>query len=164
MTGVLFYPAALLALAGAAGLVGFARKPLHAALSLLAALLGIGVLCAGVGAWWVGILQILLAGVAGVGLLTFVVLRLGVLEEMHAPDRFPLAKVLGAGLALAALLRLGLLVAGLDLQSAAPTELALGFGGLRSLAFLLFTDRILVFELFSLLVLTGMLGAASLPR
>ncbi|MDJ0789280.1 MAG: hypothetical protein QNK05_20945 [Myxococcota bacterium] len=155
MSGWLFYPVAAACIAAAVALVLGRGGPRQAPLWLAANALGLAVLCAGLGAFWIGALQVLLLGVAASALLSLASAEPGSEDREDEPRGFPLTAVLGTGVALTALLWLGGFVAGLDLPAA---DRAPGFGRVAALSFWLFADRALAVAGLAFLALGVLLG------
>ena len=161
MTAFLFYAFAVIALAGALGMVLNTRNTVAAALSLVGTMIALGAIYVLLEAYLIGALQILVYAGAIVVVFLFVVMLLNLTQEDYPPPRQRAAKVLGV-----LVTALGL-VAFLGLLPGAfgdPASLPEGFGGYRQFGAALFTDYLLPFEVTSLLLLAGMVGAVILAK
>jgi NADH-quinone oxidoreductase subunit J len=157
----LFYLFAVVAVAGALGMVLNVRNTVAAALSLVATMLALGAIYVLLEAYLIGVLQILVYAGAIVVLFLFVVMLLNLRRDEFAPGRLRATKVVAVLLGAAALVwAIGWLPRG-----AVPARpLPDGFGGYRAVGAQLFTDYVLVFEFTSLLLLAAMVGAVMLAK
>ncbi|MBW2240390.1 MAG: NADH-quinone oxidoreductase subunit J [Deltaproteobacteria bacterium] len=161
MSEWIFYAFAALAVAGALGMVLNVRNTVAGALSLVATMVSLGGIYVMLGAYLIGVLQILVYAGAIVVVFLFVVMLLNLREDGFASGRQWATKAVGATLGVAAAVGLiGLLPAHFPEAAALPE----GFGGYRVVAALLFTDYVLAFEVSSLLLLSAMVGAVILAR
>lgn len=166
MDTAIFMLGGLIALAGALGVV-LTRSPVHAAMSLVATLFGVAILFLTLDANFLAMVQIIVYAGAVVVLFLFVIMLLGV-DRVEDLSTEPLIKQRYAGIAAAALLGGGLLfivlkgkVTGDSSSGATPT----GNGqDVWDIARLLFTDYLFAFEVTSVLLVIGVVGAVALTR
>jgi NADH-quinone oxidoreductase subunit J len=165
---IVFSVGALLALAGAAGVL-VSRNPVHAALSLVTTLFGIAVLFVEQGAHFLAAVQVIVYAGAIVVLFLFVIMLLGVdkADTGQGEDKFkawrPFVVILG--------LAVGGLVVGLskwsfDATAANPaggSDSAEGTN-IEKLADSIFTQYLLPFEATSLLLVIAVVAAVVLAR
>jgi NADH-quinone oxidoreductase subunit J len=157
----LFYLFAVVALAGALGMVLNVRNTVAAALSLVATMLALGAIYVLLEAYLIGVLQILIYAGAIVVLFLFVVMLLNLRRDEFAPGRMRATKAATVLLGAAALVQL---IGWLPRGDAAARPLPDGFGGYRAVGAQLFTDYVLVFEFTSLLLLAAMVGSVMLAK
>ena len=163
---VVFVAAALVCLAGAVGVV-LSDHPVHSALSLVGTLFGIAVLFIAQDAEFLAAVQIIVYAGAIVVLFLFVIMLLGVdrTEDLRVE---PLA-----GQRVGAAVAAGLLFAGLSAlvvagsitgkpSTAAPNDTETS--NVTQLAELLFTRYLWAFEITSVLLVIGVVGAVVLAR
>lgn len=169
-SALLFYLFAGLVLAGAVGVVTL-RNPMYGALSLLSAFLGVAALFLLRHAEFVGLVQIFVYG-GGVMVLFLFVIMLVNLHRLSETRLFagtaPLAAVVGV-------LLIGLLYWAFAHVPSGTVAAVAGSGALRSIAgapsgnseavaWLLFRDYLLPFEIASIFLLVAMIGAVVLGR
>jgi NADH-quinone oxidoreductase subunit J len=158
---VIFYLFAALAVAGALGMVLNVRNTVAGAMSLVLTMVALGGVYVLLGAYLVGVLQILVYAGAIVVLFLFVVMLLNLRGEAFGPERQGLAKVLGVVVVGVLLGEFLWLLPGAFGPAAAVPE---GFGGYRALGLSLFTNWLLAFEVTALLLLAAMVGAVVLAK
>jgi NADH-quinone oxidoreductase subunit J len=158
---LLFYALAALAIAGALGMVLNLRNTVAGAMSLVVTMVALGGIYVLLGAYLVGVLQILVYAGAIVVLFLFVVMLLNLRGETLPSPRQRLGKA--AGVAVGAAL-LAQFLAMLPAALGPPAPLPEGFGGYRQVGLALFTDWLLAFEATSLLLLAAMVGAVILAK
>jgi NADH-quinone oxidoreductase subunit J len=158
---VLFYLFAAIAVAGALGMVLNLRNAVAGAMSLVLTMVALGGVYVLLGAYLVGVLQILVYAGAIVVLFLFVVMLLNLRGEAFSPPRARFSKTLGALAGAAVLIGFLTMLPG---AFATPAELEPGFGGYRQVGMALFTDYLLAFEATSLLLLGAMVGAVILAK
>lgn len=166
MDTAVFVLGGLLALAGALGVV-LTRSPVHAAMSLVATLFGVAILFLTLDANFLAMVQIIVYAGAVVVLFLFVIMLLGVdrVEDLRTD---PLVTQRYAGLAAAALLGGGLLF--IVLKGQVTGDLSVGASptgngqDVWDIARLLFTDYLFAFEVTSVLLVIGVVGAVALTR
>lgn len=162
---ILFVLFAALAI-GAAILVilpPLARNPLHAAVALMASLLGVAGLYLLLAAHLLAVLQVLVYVGAVVTLFLFVIMLLNLAPEELGNPKLTFAKVLSTA---AALGFAGLVAARLwsdpPLRQAAAIDES--FGWVSAVARPLFTDYLVPFELLSIFLLVAIVGAVVLAK
>jgi NADH-quinone oxidoreductase subunit J len=166
MEWVVFSVFALAALGGAGGVV-MARKPVHAALSLVLTLFSVAVFFVLQGAHFLAAVQVIVYAGAIVILFLFVIMLLGidqadVLDE-PLPAQRPLAIAVGVALFAGLLLVAGILQptgAHSDRGSATQGDVA----NVERVARSLFTDFLWPFEITSALLVIAVVGAIVLAR
>ncbi len=166
----LFVVFALIALAAAVGVIT-SRKPVYSALFLLLNFATLAALYIMVEAQFLAAVQIIVYAGAVIVLFLFVVMLIGggELDDIGGRNKKFLARLTWPrGVAL--VLGLGLLVAvgyGLlsgQLMTATNDAAAFGQGSVQAIAAVLYTDYALPFELASILLLVGMIGAVALAQ
>jgi NADH-quinone oxidoreductase subunit J len=173
MNFVVFVAAAAMVLVGAVGVV-VRPHPVHAALSLILTLFGVAVLFVLQQAHFIAAVEVIVYAGAIVVLFLFVIMLLGVdkIENISAEPfkvQRPLAGIIGLGM-------LSMLVAAVvvarnsavppQAQSEAVTavDAASGDANITRLARDLFGDRVLAFELTSVLLVIAVVGTVLLAR
>jgi len=157
---IFFYVFALLALAGAIGMVANVRNAVASAMSLLVTMVALAGIYVLLEAHLVAVFQIMVYGGAIVVLFLFVVMLLDIRSDEFAPTRQRLVKFLSVPI-------VALLVAVLWRMDAAlpePPPVPPGFGGHRAIGLALFTDYVLLVELASLILLAAIVGALVLAK
>ncbi len=165
MTVALFFIAAGLAVLGALGVLGF-RNPLHSALGLVGMMISLAVIYLLHHAEFIFVIQLMVYAGAVAMLVVFVIMLLDLRRESEGPSRFSGPKLFGVLLS-GLLLLLLLLPIGVRLTGAAGdmTEDALvRQGSVEFLADKLFGPYVLPFEVASLVLLVGLVGAVSLAK
>lgn len=157
-----FYTLTTLMIASALGVV-LARKPVYAVMSLVATLFGMAALFVLLGAFFVAAIQILVYAGAILVLFLFVVMLLDLSDEDVASKRVWTMRIIGfifGGLFLSKLL------IALHNLPQAPLEISsvMRYGTAAEIGKLLFTVYWLPFELSSVLVLVGIVGAVVLAK
>ena len=161
MTDALFYLFALLAVAGALGMLLNTKNTVAGALSLVGTMVSLGAIYVLLDAYLIGVLQILVYAGAILVLFLFVVMLLNLRQDAFSPERLRGTKALGVLIGgLVALELILLLPAGLGPAAEIPAD----FGGYRTVGAALFTDWVLAFEVTSLLLLAAMVGAVVLAK
>jgi NADH-quinone oxidoreductase subunit J len=150
-----------LAVISALGVV-LQRHPVHCLLALAFALLDIGVLFIGLDAVTVGLLQIIIYVGAILVLLLFVIWLLN-LQATESAGKHLALKFFGA-VGAAALATELFLIFFTAPPAANGMAVAPGYGSIRSLARLMFTNYLISFEVTSLLLLAAIAGAIGLAR
>jgi NADH-quinone oxidoreductase subunit J len=166
----LFIVFALIAIVAAVGVI-ISRRPIYSALFLLTNFASLAALYVMLQAQFLAAVQVIVYAGAIVVLFLFVVMLLGGgdLNDIRDPNR-PFVKRFGwqrfLAVALAVLLLAGVaygLVSG-QLNPAQGTEATFGAGSVQAIGAVLYTDYMLPFELASVLLLVGMIGAVVLAR
>jgi NADH-quinone oxidoreductase subunit J len=158
---ILFYLFAVIAVAGALGMVLSVRNTVAGALSLVGTMVALGGIYVMLEAYLIGVLQILIYAGAILVLFLFVVMLLNLRRDSFTPERQPVSKAIGVLVGLAVLVQLVVAFMG---AFGPPAELPEGFGTYRSVGAELFTDYVLLFEVTSLLLLSAMVGAVILAK
>lgn len=163
MQVVLFFVLALLAVAGAVGVV-LSKNAVYSALALLLNFAVLAVFYIMLNAQFLGVVQVIVYAGAIVVLFLFVIMLIGgqlAPDAVTAGSRRPARAVaLIAGLAALAGLVYGLVSGALAPQ----TGQVQGSGSVQAIGQVLFTDYLLPFELASVLLLVAMIGAVVLAR
>ncbi|MEN9822298.1 MAG: NADH-quinone oxidoreductase subunit [Actinomycetota bacterium] len=167
---VVFVCAAGMVLAGALGVL-FTKHPVHAALSLILTLFGIAVLFVALEANFLAAVQVIVYAGAIVVLFLFVIMLLGVDKvEAMGIDPIRLQRPIAAivGLSTAGLVTVAILASreSLTAQSGSglSTDPADADGNIRLLARDVFSDKVLAFELTSVLLVIAVVGTVLLAR
>lgn len=161
MSAILFYVFAGLTVAGALAVVANVKSTGVGAFGLAASMLGLGAVYVLLDAYFIAALQVLLPA----GAVAVVFIATGTLLAPRR-DRMRPARGFGTGVVavvLAALAGSGFAVLLPD-AFPEPAAAAEGFGGYRTVGLLLFTDRAVLFEALSLLLLSAIVGAIVLTR
>lgn len=164
MSFILFIPLALVATAAAAGVV-LGRKPVHSALFLLLNFATLAVMYIGLNAQFLAVVQIIVYAGAIVVLFLFVIMLLGwrttdTVDPSRRWTRY-LAVVLGGILVLELVFVIGQVVLGTTTPAAAGAP---GGGSAQAIGEALYTSYLLPFEITSVLLLVGIIGAIVLSR
>ncbi|NOZ71888.1 MAG: NADH-quinone oxidoreductase subunit J [Chloroflexi bacterium] len=162
MTVIFFAILALIALAGALGVV-LSRNPVYSALFLLVNFVSIAVIYFLLHAQFLGVVQVIVYAGAIVVLFLFVVMLIGgeIGPFRHVGRTY--ARVAAVLFAVAFLA----MIAGVILQAIPLSTTPAGTpdaGSVQAVGMALYTDYIVPFELASLLLLVGMLGGVVLAR
>lgn len=160
---VLFIPAAALALAGAVGVIA-SRRAIHSALSLLLVLCALALLFLLLWAQFIAVLQVIIYAGAIVVLFLFVIMLLHM--GTGEPARDSLQAQRAAVVLVCALFLAGLLSAVARPEIAASKVSGPGpaFGTVEAVGHALFTRFLLPFELASIILLVGIIGAVVLAK
>ena len=166
MEWAVFVIFAIAALAGAGGVV-MARKPVHAALSLVLTLFSVAVFFVMQGAHFLAAVQVIVYAGAIVVLFLFVIMLLGIDQEENLDDPLPaqrpLAMVVGVALFAGLILMARILEptgASADRGSATQGDVS----NVERLARSLFTDFLWPFEITSALLVIAVVGGVVLAR
>lgn len=165
MAEVLFFIAAIGAIAGAVGTVGL-RNPFYSVLALVFHLLSLAALFLLLRAEFVAAAQVVVYAGAVMVLYVFVVAYVGGTRESIGPDAGPGMRALSVGFALVLFVEITIAVLGSGLKAidgeGAPYEA--GFGSPAQIGELLLTRFLIAFELASFLLLIAAVGAVTLAR
>src|SRR6187551_3784021 len=164
MESVVFFVAAILAVAGAAGVV-LQRNPFYSVLSLVVHLLALATLFLLLNAEFLAAAQVIVYAGAVMVLYVFVVAYVGGLEDALTEPN-PTLRVLAPLFAVALLAELSVAIIGSGLK-ALDTEgpdLAAGFGSPSAIGEMFLTRFLVAFEVVSLLLLIAAVGAVVLAR
>ncbi len=164
---IIFILTALTAI-GAAVMVITRRNPIHSAMFLVLNFLCIAVLYLLLNAQFIAIVQVMIYAGAIMMLVIFVIMLLSVEEEKRQrPMRLSPAQVMGLVLVLILFAQLiyGVAIAVLpgDLGEFSPERIA-RVGDVKTVAGLLFTKFLFPFEVASILLLVGIIGAVILSK
>lgn len=158
---IFFYVFAVLTVVSAVAVIAF-RNPLSSAFALIVTLFGIACLFALLGAHFLAAMQILVYAGAIMVLFIFVIMLLdlgrGELMKIKMTFASAVGILFGAYLAFFLVMRLGFLSTPLG---PAPTD---GYGTVREVGRLLFTDYLVPFEAASVLLLVAIVGAVVLGK
>src|SRR5579859_6514326 len=162
MSAVLFFIAAIAALAGAIGVVTL-RNPFYSVLALVCHLIALAALFLLLRAEFVAAAQVVVYAGAVMVLYVFVVAYVGGGEEYATGAAL---RVLGPLFALAVAVELCIALLGSALSgiSGKGAPYVLGFGTPRQIGRLFLTDYLFAFEVASLLLLVAAIGAVVLAR
>jgi NADH-quinone oxidoreductase subunit J len=161
-TAILFFIAAIAAIAGAIGVVTL-RNPFYSVLALVCHLIALAALFLLLRAEFVAAAQVVVYAGAVMVLYVFVVAYVGGGEELAAGTAL---RVLGPLFALAVAIELCIAMLGSALSgiSGKGAPYVLGFGTPRQIGRLFLTDYLFPFEAASLLLLVAAIGAVVLAR
>lgn len=158
---IFFYIFAGLSVISALLVISF-RNTLSSAISLVVALFGIACLFALLGAHFLAAMQVLIYAGAVMVLFVFVIMLLNLGRKELLTIRMSFQSVigilLGGYLVTLLVLRLGYI------SLPFPQTITSGYGTLREVGKLLFTDYLVPFELTSILLLVAIVGAVVLAR
>jgi NADH-quinone oxidoreductase subunit J len=158
---ILFWVFAVVAVAGALGMLVNLRNTVAAALCLVLTMVALACLFVLLLAQFVGVIQVMVYAGAIVVLFLFVIMLLNMERGTLGAETHPVAKVVGTIFAVAAGVKLVTVIA--SLRTPWP-ELDPTFGTTREIGRALFTDYLLPFELTSILLLAGILGAIVMAK
>ena len=163
MTTALFYLLALLALAGAAGMVTV-RQPITAALSFIVVLVSLAGLYALLSNSFMFAVQIILYAGAILALMLFIIMFLNI-KEQNIPEEPTMGRqmLLGLGGVVPVVGAAAYAVARMPGASDVSVIIA-DFGEIKALGLALFSDWIFPFELISILLLASLVGAVTLGK
>jgi len=166
MTTVLFFICAALAIVAALGVVTL-RNPMHSALSMIATMVSLAVIYLLQKAEFIAAIQVSVYAGAVMMLIVYVIFLLDLKKESSlSTAMFTQNRVIAAGLGVLVLVVLMLPLAGTitgrkgDMTEAMLTRT----GSVQYLADKLFTAYLLPFELASVLLLVGLVGAVALAK
>ena len=161
---VMFFIAALLALAGALGVV-ILRNPFYSVLSLVGHLIALAILFLLLHAQFLAAAQIVVYAGAVMVLYVFVVAYVGGADEALRPEG-GLLSAFGPlfAIALGVELCIALLGTGLEAVDSRGAEIGVGFGSPGQIGSLLLRDFLVAFEAASYLLLVAAVGAVVLAR
>ena len=161
---VLFFVAAIGALAGALGVV-LLQNPFYSVLSLVTHLLGLAVLFLLLNAEFIAAAQVVVYAGAVMVLYLFVVAYIGGSDEPLRPEHGGVA-MLGPVFAAAVAVELciAFIASGLEAIDSAGPDVGAGFGSPGAIGELLLTNFLIPFEAASFLLLAAAVGAIVLAR
>ena len=162
LEAIAFYSLAILMVLSALAVI-LARQPITAVLALVLALFMMAGLFILLGAFFVAAIQILVYAGAIMVLFLFVVMLLDLTPETIRRTRQNTLRVLGAAFGIAFIVKL---IQALDSLRSSPLDLhaAMRYGTTQEIGKLLFTTYALPFEVASVLVLVGIVGAVVLAK
>jgi NADH-quinone oxidoreductase subunit J len=156
-----FVVAALVAVAGAIGVVGF-KQPIRSVLSLVVVMLALSVLFLLLTAQFVFVVQIIVYAGAVMVLFLFVIALFGPAREL-AKTQLRFQTWLSGVFVFVLLVLIWAMLQGVQYRQPEKADLDL-FGSVQSIAVGLFTTYLYPFELTSLLLLVAAIGAIYLSR
>lgn len=157
---ILFSAFAVLAVAGAAGLV-LLRHPMNGAMSFVMTLIALAGLYALLSAKLIFAIQLIVYAGAIMSLILFIIMFLNI-GEKDLPDESGRWLYLGGGAVVIAPLALFLLRVVNKLPESDTAIVGNGFGGVKEVGLVLFTEWLLPFEIVSILLLVALVGAVVL--
>ena len=160
MSDLLFFILALLAIAGAVGMISL-MQPMFSAISFVVTLLALAGIYALLGSSFLFAIQIIIYAGAIISLILFIIMFLNIAPE-NLPEEPSKNKFLLAS-SIMILPFAYLLISMLEFLPPAK-ELPEGFGELKSVGFTLFNDYLLPFEAISILLLISLVGAIVLAQ
>ena len=161
---VIFFVAAIGALAGALGVV-LLQNPFYSVLSLVCHLLGLAVLFLLLNAEFIAAAQVVVYAGAVMVLYVFVVAYIGGADEPLRPESGAIARFGPVfALALAVELCIAFISSGLQALDSQGADVGAGFGSPGQIGELLLTDFLVPFEAASFLLLVAAVGAVVLAR
>lgn len=159
---LVFLAVGALAILSALGMVA-ANNPVHSAVFLIICFVQIAGVFAMLGAEYLAVIQIIVYSGAILVLLLFVIMLVDVkdLPEFHTAE--PLTRVIGGLLGLMLLIEVGVAIATRTITgtagTATPEAIAAVGGNTQALGRILYTQYLLEFEVISMLLTVGVLGA-----
>jgi NADH-quinone oxidoreductase subunit J len=156
-----FFVAALMAVLGAIGVVGF-KQPIRSVLSLVVVMIALSILFLLLTAQFVFVVQIIVYAGAVMVLFLFVIALFGPAREL-ARTQLRFQTWLSGVFAFVLLVLIWAMLQGVQYRQPEHTDLGL-FGTVQSIAVGLFTAYLYPFELTSLLLLVAAIGAIYLSR
>lgn len=162
MNPVVFWSLSAISVISALFVVG-KRSPLAGALALAVCLAALAGIFAGLSAQFLFIIQILVYAGAVVVLIVFVIMLLNLGAEELKAQAIQRGKFFGS--LVLCLVATALLLRSLTtVQFGRPVELPSDFGHIEPVAMVLFSKHILAFEVISLILLVGIIGAVVLAK
>jgi NADH-quinone oxidoreductase subunit J len=166
MEQAVFILGALICLLGAIGVIAF-RNPVHSALSLVTTLFGVAVLFIALGAEFLAAVQVIVYAGAIVVMFLFVIMLLGVDQTDDVgfePLKGQRAGAIVAGVLLVSGLISVVVFGAVTGAGSANAEIQAKVPNVEQLARSLFTDYLFAFEITSVLLVIGVVGAVTLAR
>ena len=160
--GVMFYPLAILTLAGAFAMI-LARNPVYAAMSMVLAFFGIAGIYVLLSAQLLAALQIIVYAGAIMVLFLFVIMLLSLSEKDLGGQKLTVGAIVGGAAALLFWVISYTVFEALPNQQM-PTELAENFGQVVGVGRTIFAHFILPFEATSVLLLAAIVGAVVVAK
>lgn len=138
------------------------KNPTYAVLSLVAAMFSLAILFVLLHAYFIAVVHVLVYAGAILVLFLFVVMLLGVGKEETPSKSQRLYRIFGGFVVTGFLLEIGLIIKAVS--SGAQESPAAAAGTIEAVGKLLFTEFFLPFEITSVLLLVGIIGAVVLAR
>ena len=157
---ILFAVFAVLAVAGAAGLV-LLRHPMNGAMSFVVTLIALAGLYALLSAKLIFAIQLIVYAGAIMSLILFIIMLLNI-GEKDLPDETSRWFYFGGGAVVIAPMAIFLLKVVYTLPEKRIEAASEGFGSVKSVGMVLFTEWLLPFEIVSILLLVALVGAVVL--
>ncbi len=157
---LLFCVCAFFALAGAVGTVS-ARRPLRAAMALLAHIVALAGLYLTLHAQLLAAIQLLVYAGAIVVLFVFVIMLIGPASETSGSGRAGMVRM--TSLVLMGMVTVTIAFAIVDTDPAAP-RLPAGYGDVEGVGGALYTQGLVPFEIISITLLVAIIGAVAVAR
>ncbi len=161
---ILFWVFAIAAVGGGLGMLFNLRNTVAAALCLVLTMLALACLFVLLLAQFVGIIQVMIYGGAIVVLFLFVIMLLNLERDTLGGEAQPFLKTLGTIFGVAVGVKLTAIVASFRAEDPWAEVDPLIFGTTRAIGMALYTDFVLPFELASILLLAGIIGAIILAK
>jgi NADH-quinone oxidoreductase subunit J len=158
---VLFWVFAVVAVGGGVGMLLNLRNTVASALCLVLTMLSLACLFVLLLAQFVGVIQVMVYAGAIIVLFLFVIMLLNMERDTLGAEAYPVVKAFAAIFVVAVGIKLVTVVG--SLRAPWP-EVGEAFGTTREVGVALFTDYLLPFELTSILLLAGILGAIVLAK
>jgi len=160
--GVIFYPLAILTLAGAFSMI-LSRNPVYAAMSMVLTFFGIAGTYVLLSAQLLAALQIIVYAGAIMVLFLFVIMLLSLTEQDLGKQKLTVSAVVGGAAALLFWVLSYTVFEALPNQQM-PTELAANFGEVIGVGRVIFSQFVLPFEATSVLLLVAIVGAVVVAK
>lgn len=160
--GVMFYPLAILTLAGAFSMI-LSRNPVYAAMSMVLAFFGIAGIYVLLSAQLLAALQIIVYAGAIMVLFLFVIMLLSLVELDLGKQKITAGAVIGGAVALLFWVISYTVFEALPNQQM-PTQLAANFGEVVGVGRMIFSQFVLPFEATSILLLVAIVGAVVVAK
>jgi len=137
------------------------KNPTYAVLSLVAAMFSLAILFVLLHAYFIAVVHVLVYAGAILVLFLFVVMLLGVGKDETASKSQRLYRIFGGLVVTGFLLEIGIIIKAVSSSAQNPAVLA---GTIEAVGKLLFTEYFLPFEITSVLLLVGIIGAVVLSK
>jgi NADH-quinone oxidoreductase subunit J len=160
ITTFLFFGFALLAILGALGLILF-RHPMNGAMSFVVTLISLAGLYALLSAKLIFAIQLIVYAGAIMSLILFIIMFLNIQVE-DLPEESGRWFYLGGGIVVIMPLAFLLMRVIKTLPTGDSSVIEEGFGGVKEVGIILFSDWLLPFEIVSILLLVALVGAVVL--
>jgi len=157
---IFFYSFAGLTLLAALYVV-LTKNPTYAVLSLVAAMFSLAILFVLLHAYFIAVVHVLVYAGAILVLFLFVVMLLGVGKEETPGKSQRLYRIFGGLVVTGFLLEIGIIIKAVSSSAQSPAALS---GTIEEVGKLLFTEYFLPFEITSVLLLVGIIGAVVLSK